>query len=66
MFSVTNVDGDKLAQAQGWNHHNAGVLALLQVRTPEAHISGDGHQMFVDGRLPLVSNYLRPLSVCMR
>jgi hypothetical protein len=54
MFFSDRYEEDRRARARGWKEHNAGVLALLRARGPEAHISGHGHQMFVDCRLALV------------
>lgn len=61
MFFPDRYEGDRMARTVGWKQHNLGVLALLQARGPEAHVRGDGHQMFVDCRLPLVC--LTPLVV---
>ncbi|KAF2120071.1 hypothetical protein BDV96DRAFT_610159 [Lophiotrema nucula] len=38
------------AQAKSWGSHAKGELAITQGRGPEMHISGNGHQLFVDGR----------------
>ena len=54
MFFSDRYEEDRKARARGWKEHNAGVLALLRARGPEAHMHGHGHQMFVDCRLALV------------
>ncbi|KAL1626316.1 hypothetical protein SLS56_006984 [Neofusicoccum ribis] len=41
---------DKLAQARSWKSHVNGELTLVQARGPYLHVSGIGHQLFVDGR----------------
>lgn len=59
MFFSDRYEEDRKARARGWKQHNAGVLALLRARGPEAHIHGHGHQMFVDCRLALVITSIR-------
>ncbi|ERT01896.1 hypothetical protein HMPREF1624_00191 [Sporothrix schenckii ATCC 58251] len=59
MFFSDRYEEDRRARARGWKEHNAGVLALLRARGPEAHISGHGHQMFVDCRLALIVAAMR-------
>ncbi|EFX02891.1 fungal transcriptional regulatory protein [Grosmannia clavigera kw1407] len=59
MFFPDRYEGDRTARVVGWREHNLGVLALLQARGPEAHVMGDGHQMFVDCRLPLIIAAIR-------
>ncbi|KAL1903344.1 hypothetical protein Sste5346_000630 [Sporothrix stenoceras] len=59
MFFSDRYEEDRRARARGWKEHNAGVLALLRARGPEAHISGHGHQMFVDCRLALIVAAIR-------
>lgn len=58
MFFSDRFEEDRTARAISWREHNMGVLALLLARGPEAHITGYGHQMFVDFRLPLVRHLI--------
>ncbi|CAK7219317.1 hypothetical protein SBRCBS47491_003806 [Sporothrix bragantina] len=59
MFFSDRYEEDRRARARGWKEHNAGVLALLRARGPEAHMAGHGHQMFVDCRLALIVAAIR-------
>ncbi|EPE10372.1 fungal transcriptional regulatory protein [Ophiostoma piceae UAMH 11346] len=59
MFFSDRYEEDRKARARGWKEHNAGVLALLRARGPEAHMHGHGHQMFVDCRLALIITSIR-------
>ncbi|KAL1648405.1 hypothetical protein SLS58_002158 [Diplodia intermedia] len=43
-------DKDAFAQARGWSSHVKGELVLFQARGPHAHIHGNAHALFVDGR----------------
>ncbi len=67
-FGANSVDS--LAQATDWRKHSLGIMALLQARTPAAHLSGNAHLVFVDFRLSIVrisaSPPLRPAQSCHR
>ncbi|KAL2814826.1 hypothetical protein BJX63DRAFT_192432 [Aspergillus granulosus] len=46
-------------QAQSWQVHNAGDLALIASRSPYSFVSGYAHQLFCDGRTHLTMSCLR-------
>ncbi|KAL3465340.1 hypothetical protein BJX64DRAFT_63600 [Aspergillus heterothallicus] len=46
-------------QAQSWQVHNAGDLALVASRSPYSFISGYAHLLFCDGRTHLTMSCLR-------
>ncbi|KAL1622150.1 hypothetical protein SLS54_005217 [Diplodia seriata] len=43
-------DKDAFAQARSWSSHVKGEMVLFQARGPHAHIQGNAHALFVDGR----------------
>ncbi|SPN99696.1 uncharacterized protein DNG_02547 [Cephalotrichum gorgonifer] len=50
---------DPMAQARNWRHHLIGELAIIMSYPPETYTSGYMHQLFVDGRLHLISSALQ-------
>lgn len=46
---------EALSQADSWQGHNLGEMALIALRTPESQIEDPSHQLFCDGRLGIVS-----------
>ena len=51
-----------LSQARSWHGHAIGEMALVQQRSPAAHIQGFAHRLFVNSRIHLVC----PLSRAFR
>ncbi|KAF4541032.1 C6 zinc finger domain containing protein [Lasiodiplodia theobromae] len=47
-------DRDDAAQARSWSSHIKGELVLIQARGPHAHMHGQAHQLFVDGRFSMM------------
>ncbi|KAI0456482.1 hypothetical protein F5B21DRAFT_467886 [Xylaria acuta] len=55
LFEVFHgADENVLLQGRKWRSHLNGLLALIQARSPSAYQSGVGHQLFADGRYPLL------------
>ncbi|KAL0261775.1 hypothetical protein SLS55_003207 [Diplodia seriata] len=52
-------DKDAFAQARSWSSHVKGELVLFQARGPHAHIHGNAHALFVDGRFNTVSSAIK-------
>jgi hypothetical protein len=42
-------------QANSWQRHAEGELALMKARGPRKYARGFAHQLFLDGRLNIVS-----------
>ncbi|KAL2192939.1 hypothetical protein P885DRAFT_46430 [Corynascus similis CBS 632.67] len=55
MFEAFSQQGlePKTNEAQAWQRHYAGELALFIARTPVAHIDGDSHDVFADERVDM-------------
>ncbi|KAI0417903.1 hypothetical protein F5X98DRAFT_339155 [Xylaria grammica] len=47
-------DENALLQGTKWRSHVNGLLAIIQSRTPHLYQSGASHQLFADGRYPLL------------
>ncbi|KAI8946406.1 hypothetical protein F4801DRAFT_64146 [Xylaria longipes] len=47
-------DENLLLQGRKWRTHLSGLLAFIQARSPSAYQSGVSHQLFADGRYPLL------------
>lgn len=61
--SLFSGESEPGVQAQSWQAHNAGDIALIQARSPYSFVSGYAHELFADGRTNLVRFF--PLGVRM-
>lgn len=55
MFGSDAMMQEAVSQAKSWQVHVVGEMTLIEQRGPEVHMSGQGHRLFVDGRMQLVS-----------
>ncbi|KAL0933762.1 C6 zinc finger domain protein [Colletotrichum truncatum] len=53
-----------ISQAQSWEGHVMGELALVVQRTPESHIDGHAHLLFSSGRMPLAISHIKQRRRC--
>lgn len=51
-------DDDALLQGYKWHSHLSGQVAIVLSRCPYDYQTGVSHQLFVDGRYPLVSRMI--------
>ncbi|KAI3323352.1 hypothetical protein HD806DRAFT_496344 [Xylariaceae sp. AK1471] len=52
-------DDDALSQGSKWHSHLRGQLAIIQARSPYEYQSGVSHQLFADGRYPLLVSAIK-------
>jgi hypothetical protein len=52
--------------ANSWQGHNLGQMGLVMQRTPEAHVDGHAHDLFVDARMNVVSTTLLAMHLPLR
>ncbi|KAK2027073.1 hypothetical protein LX32DRAFT_695158 [Colletotrichum zoysiae] len=53
-----------ISQAQSWEGHTLGEMALVLQRTPEAHVQGTAHDLFSSGRIHLIVVHIRRRQRC--
>ncbi|GAP92019.2 putative C6 zinc finger domain-containing protein [Rosellinia necatrix] len=60
LFEVFHgADDDKISQGFKWHSHLNGLLAVIHTRKPSGYQSGASHQLFVEGRYPLLISALK-------
>ncbi|KAF9880416.1 C6 zinc finger domain protein [Colletotrichum karsti] len=53
-----------ISQAQSWEGHAMGEMALMVQRAPENHLYGDAHQLFCSGRVHLAISHIKQRRRC--
>ncbi|KAI3529466.1 hypothetical protein CSPX01_15515 [Colletotrichum filicis] len=59
LYGADDRERHGISQAESWEGHSLGELALIMQRTPEAHIDGHGHDLYASGRLHLVISHVK-------
>jgi len=53
-----------ISQAESWEGHALGEMALVLQRSPEAHVQGPAHDLFSSGRIHLIITSIRRRQRC--
>ncbi|GKT65480.1 C6 zinc finger domain protein [Colletotrichum tofieldiae] len=54
LYGADDRERHGISQAESWEGHTQGEMALVLQRTPQAHVEGRAHDLFSSGRLHLV------------
>ncbi|KAJ0155201.1 hypothetical protein CTA2_12932 [Colletotrichum tanaceti] len=64
MYGADDRERRGISQAESWEGHTLGEMALVLQRTPEAHMEGQSHSLFSSGRYHLVISHIKRRRRC--
>ncbi|TIC91114.1 hypothetical protein CH35J_011420 [Colletotrichum higginsianum] len=64
MYGADDRERRGISQAESWEGHTLGEMALVLQRTPEAHMEGQSHSLFSSGRYHLVISHVKRRRRC--
>ncbi|KAK1982064.1 hypothetical protein LZ30DRAFT_718345 [Colletotrichum cereale] len=64
LYGADDRERHAISQAESWEGHVSGEMALVLQRTPEGHMQGPAHNLFASGRLHLVITHIKRRQRC--
>ncbi|KAK1996605.1 hypothetical protein LX36DRAFT_580100 [Colletotrichum falcatum] len=64
LFGADDRERYGISQAESWEGHALGEMALVLQRTPEAHMQGPAHDLFSSGRIHLIVTHIKRRRRC--